>query len=188
MSSIQALVRLPLMQRQRDVAAGLNTAGFVTGYRGSPIGTYDFALWAARKHLEANQIQFLPAVNEELAAAAIKGTQWLDRYRKGTLRRRIRSLVRQAPRRGARLRGIEGRQLRRLEPARWRAGRGRRRHGWQVLDHGGGVRSRLHRRHAAGALAGGHAGVPRLRALRHGHCRASPASGSASRRSPTRSS
>jgi indolepyruvate ferredoxin oxidoreductase len=60
MSSIQALVRLPLMQRQRDVAAGLNTAGFVTGYRGSPIGTYDFALWAARKHLEANQIKFCP--------------------------------------------------------------------------------------------------------------------------------
>ena len=82
MSSIQALVRLPLMQRQRDVAAGLNTAGFITGYRGSPIGTYDFALWAARKHLEANHIQFLPAVNEELAAAAIKGTQWLDRYPK----------------------------------------------------------------------------------------------------------
>ena len=82
LSSIQALVRLPLMQRQRDVAAGLNTAGFVTGYRGSPIGTYDFALWAARKHLEANHIRFVPAVNEELAAAAIKGTQWLDRYDK----------------------------------------------------------------------------------------------------------
>ena len=82
LSSIQALVRLPLMQRQRDVAAGLNTAGFITGYRGSPIGTYDFALWAARKHLEANHIKFVPAVNEELAAAAIKGTQWLDRYDK----------------------------------------------------------------------------------------------------------
>ena len=82
LSSIQALVRLPLMQRLRDVAAGLNTAGFITGYRGSPIGTYDFALWAARKHLEANHIRFVPAVNEELAAAAIKGTQWLDRYDK----------------------------------------------------------------------------------------------------------
>lgn len=79
-SSIQALVRLPMMQRQRDVAAGLNTAGFVSGYRGSPIGTYDFALWSARKHLEANSIRFVPGVNEELAAAAIKGTQWLDRY------------------------------------------------------------------------------------------------------------
>jgi indolepyruvate ferredoxin oxidoreductase len=82
MSSIQALVRLPLMQRQRDVAAGLNTAGFISGYRGSPIGTYDFALWSARKHLEQNHIRFVPGVNEELAAAAIKGTQWLDRYPK----------------------------------------------------------------------------------------------------------
>src|SRR3979490_1927601 len=45
MSSIQALVRLPIMQRQRDAAAGLNTAGFISGYRGSPIGTYDQALW-----------------------------------------------------------------------------------------------------------------------------------------------
>ena len=82
MSSIQALVRLPLIQRQRDVAAGLNTAGFISGYRGSPIGTYDFALWAAKKHLEQNHIRFVPGVNEELAAAAIKGTQWLDRYPK----------------------------------------------------------------------------------------------------------
>jgi indolepyruvate ferredoxin oxidoreductase len=81
MSSIQALVRLPLMQRQRDLAAGLNTGGFIAGYRGSPIGTYDFSLWAARKHLEQNHIRFVPAVNEELAAAAIKGTQWLDRYK-----------------------------------------------------------------------------------------------------------
>ena len=84
MSSVQALVRLPMMQRQRDLAAGLNTAGFITGYRGSPIGTYDFSLWAAKKHLEANHIRFLPGVNEELAAAAIKGTQWLDRYPKRT--------------------------------------------------------------------------------------------------------
>jgi indolepyruvate ferredoxin oxidoreductase len=83
-SSIQALVRLPIMQRQRDVAAGLNTAGFITGYRGSPIGTYDFSLWAAKAHLERHHIRFLPAVNEELAAAAIKGTQWLDRYPKKT--------------------------------------------------------------------------------------------------------
>lgn len=69
-----------MMQRKRDLAAGLNTAGFITGYRGSPIGTYDLALWSARKHLEANQVKFLPAVNEELAANAIKGTQWLNRY------------------------------------------------------------------------------------------------------------
>jgi indolepyruvate ferredoxin oxidoreductase len=82
MSSVQALVRLPMMQRQRDLAAGLNTSGFITGYRGSPIGTYDFSLWGAKKHLAENHIKFVPGVNEELAAAAIKGTQWLDRYPK----------------------------------------------------------------------------------------------------------
>jgi indolepyruvate ferredoxin oxidoreductase len=79
-SALQALVRLPLMQRQRDVAAGLNTAGFITGYRGSPLGTYDTALWAAQKHLDENKIVFSPGVNEELAAAAIKGTQWINHY------------------------------------------------------------------------------------------------------------
>ena len=81
-SSVQALVRLPMMQRQRDLAAGLNTAGFISGYRGSPIGTFDFSLWSAAKHLQENHITFVPGVNEELAAAAIKGTQWLDRYPK----------------------------------------------------------------------------------------------------------
>ncbi|MDE2566094.1 MAG: hypothetical protein KGL50_09915, partial [Burkholderiales bacterium] len=47
MSGVQALVRLPMLQRQRDLAAGLNTAGFISGYRGSPLGGYDQALWAA---------------------------------------------------------------------------------------------------------------------------------------------
>jgi indolepyruvate ferredoxin oxidoreductase len=80
LSTLQAMVRLPLLQRRRDVAAGLNTAGFITGYRGSPIGTYDAALWSAQKLLDEQHIQFIPAVNEELAAASIKGTQWLDFY------------------------------------------------------------------------------------------------------------
>lgn len=80
LSSLQALVRLPILQRRRDVAAGLNTAGFITGYRGSPIGTYDAALWAAQEHLDANHIRFLPGVNEELAASTLKGTQWTDYY------------------------------------------------------------------------------------------------------------
>ncbi|WP_150291470.1 indolepyruvate ferredoxin oxidoreductase family protein [Sphingobium estronivorans] len=74
-SGSQALVRLPLMQRARDVAAGLNTAGFISGYRGSPLGIYDLALWQAQKHLKANHIVFQPGVNEDLAATAVWGTQ-----------------------------------------------------------------------------------------------------------------
>jgi indolepyruvate ferredoxin oxidoreductase len=80
MSGVQALVRLPMLQRQRDALAGLNTAGFVSGYRGSPLGGYDQALVAARKHLEAHHIVFQPGVNEELAATAVWGTQQLDLY------------------------------------------------------------------------------------------------------------
>ena len=77
MSGIQALVKLPMLQRQRDALIGKNTAGFVSGYRGSPLGGYDQALWGARKHLEAQHIVFQPGVNEELAATAIWGTQQL---------------------------------------------------------------------------------------------------------------
>ena len=80
MSGVQALVRLPMLQRQRDAAAGLNTAGFISGYRGSPLGTYDQALWAAQKHLAAQHIVFQPGVNEELGATAVWGTQQLDLY------------------------------------------------------------------------------------------------------------
>jgi len=80
MSGVQALVRLPMLQRQRDAVAGLNTAGFISGYRGSPLGTYDQALWAAKKHLAANHIVFQPGVNEELGATAVWGTQQLDLY------------------------------------------------------------------------------------------------------------
>jgi indolepyruvate ferredoxin oxidoreductase len=78
MSGTQALVRLPMLQRQRDARQGLNTAGFVSGYRGSPLGGYDQALWQAKKHLAANHIVFQPGVNEELAATAVWGTQQLD--------------------------------------------------------------------------------------------------------------
>ncbi|MCC7458418.1 MAG: indolepyruvate ferredoxin oxidoreductase family protein [Nitrospira sp.] len=78
MSGIQALVRLPMLQRVRDARAGLNTAGFVSGYRGSPLGGYDQALWSARKHLAAHHVVFQPGVNEELAATALWGTQQLE--------------------------------------------------------------------------------------------------------------
>ena len=80
MSGVQALVRLPMLQRQRDVLAGLNTAGFVSGYRGSPLGGYDQALMAAKKHLAQHHVVFQPGVNEELGATAVWGTQQLDLY------------------------------------------------------------------------------------------------------------
>ncbi len=80
MSGVQALVRLPMLQRTRDAMVGLNTAGFVSGYRGSPLGGYDQALWQAKKHLEKQHVVFQPGVNEELAATAVWGTQMLDLY------------------------------------------------------------------------------------------------------------
>jgi indolepyruvate ferredoxin oxidoreductase len=78
LTGIQALVRLPMAQIRRDRAAGLNTAGFVTGYRGSPLGGYDQQLFAARKHLEQYNVKFQPGVNEDLAATAIWGSQQLN--------------------------------------------------------------------------------------------------------------
>ncbi|MGY1459475.1 indolepyruvate ferredoxin oxidoreductase family protein [Luteimonas sp. A534] len=75
LSGVQALVRLPMMQRLRDEAAGLETAGFVSGYRGSPLGGFDLELWRARKHLEAAQVRFQPGLNEDLGATMVWGTQ-----------------------------------------------------------------------------------------------------------------
>ena len=81
MSGVQALVRLPMLQRTRDARAGLNTAGFISGYRGSPLGGYDQALWGAKKHLAANHVVFQPGVNEELGATAVWGTQQLELFK-----------------------------------------------------------------------------------------------------------
>ncbi len=78
LTGIQALVRLPMAQIRRDRANGLNTAGFVTGYRGSPLGGYDQQLIAARHHLDRYGIKFQPGVNEDLAATAIWGSQQLN--------------------------------------------------------------------------------------------------------------
>ena len=80
MTGTQALVRLPMLQRTRDLAAGLNTGGFISGYRGSPIGGFDQALWRARKFLDANHIKFQPGVNEDLAATSIWGTQQVNLF------------------------------------------------------------------------------------------------------------
>ncbi|RZV37532.1 MAG: indolepyruvate ferredoxin oxidoreductase family protein [Chromatiales bacterium] len=78
MTGTQALVRIALMQRTMDEAAGLNTAGFVSGYRGSPLGMVDQELWRARRFLEESHIEFLPAVNEDLAATAVLGSQQVE--------------------------------------------------------------------------------------------------------------
>ncbi|ARS26706.1 indolepyruvate ferredoxin oxidoreductase family protein [Sphingomonas sp. KC8] len=71
----QALVRIPIMQRRRDEAAGLNTAGFISGYRGSPLGIYDLALWQATDQLREAHVHFQPGVNEDLAATSVWGSQ-----------------------------------------------------------------------------------------------------------------
>jgi indolepyruvate ferredoxin oxidoreductase len=80
MTGTQALVRLALLQRRRDLASGLNTAGLISGYRGSPLGGLDLALWSAKDHLEAHHVRFQPGVNEELSANAIWGAQQVNLY------------------------------------------------------------------------------------------------------------
>ncbi len=75
LSGTQALVRLPLVQQARDAATGLKTAGFVSGYRGSPLGGFDQELWRAKKRLAEAHVHFVPGVNEELGATAVWGSQ-----------------------------------------------------------------------------------------------------------------
>jgi indolepyruvate ferredoxin oxidoreductase len=75
LTGTQALVRLPMMQRARDVASGLNTACFISGYRGSPLGGFDQALWSAGRFLDKSHIKFQPGVNEDLGATAVWGSQ-----------------------------------------------------------------------------------------------------------------
>ncbi|WP_454719936.1 MULTISPECIES: indolepyruvate ferredoxin oxidoreductase family protein [Cupriavidus] len=77
MSGNQALVRLPIQQRLRDQLAGLDTAGFISGYRGSPLGRFDMDLWQAGELLREHHIHFQPGVNEDLAATAVWGSQYV---------------------------------------------------------------------------------------------------------------
>jgi len=75
MTGTQALIRLPMMQRERDLKAGLNTAGYITGYRGSPVTSVDMTAMKAKKYLDAHHVKFHPGMNEDLAATAVWGTQ-----------------------------------------------------------------------------------------------------------------
>ena len=80
LSGTEALARLPLEQRQRDQRNGLNTGGFICGYRGSPLGTYDLELWRIQERLTAVNVRFQPGINEDLAATAVWGTQYVNLY------------------------------------------------------------------------------------------------------------
>lgn len=75
LSGAQAIVRIALDQRRRDARAGLRTAGFISGYRGSPLGGVDTALWQAERLLKTHQIHFEPGLNEDIAATAVVGSQ-----------------------------------------------------------------------------------------------------------------
>ena len=83
LTGIQALVRLPMLQRQGDLAAGHDTAGYVTGYRGSPLGGLDQQMAAAKRFLDQHHIVFQPGVNEDLAATALWGTQQAELHGEG---------------------------------------------------------------------------------------------------------
>lgn len=84
MTGIQALVRLGFDRARLDKAAGLNTAGFISGYRGSPLAGYDTELQRAHKHMDAHKIVFQPGVNEELGATAVWGTQKINLQGQGS--------------------------------------------------------------------------------------------------------
>ncbi len=83
LTGIQALVRLPVMQRQRDQGVGRNTAGYISGYRGSPLGNFDQQLALAKRHLDAHHIVAQPGVNEDMAATALWGTQQVNLFGDG---------------------------------------------------------------------------------------------------------
>jgi hypothetical protein len=78
LTGVQALVRLPLMQAALDRARGIGTAGFISGYRGSPLGGYDLALWKAGALLDAAQVAFQPAIYEALAGTAVLASQQVE--------------------------------------------------------------------------------------------------------------
>ena len=167
MSGNQVLVRLPIQQRLRDAAAGRNTAGYVSGYRGSPLGRYDMEMWQAQELLAENHIHFRAAVNEDLAATALWGSQYVGSFPGREVRRRVRHLVRQGSGRRPLRRRAAAREQRGHQPMGRRARDRRRRSRRQVVDDHQLLRPDLHRRRDSGALPVERAGAPRFRPARH---------------------
>ena len=168
LTGAQALVRLLILQRQRDALAGLNTAGFISGYRGSPLGALDQALWKAQKFLDQRAHQ-VPAGSQRGprrdGAVGHAAGQPLSRRQ---VRRRVRHVVRQGPGRRPLRRRVQARELRRHLEARRRAGARRRRPWRQVVDAAAPVRPHVRGGDDAGALSVERAGDPRPRPARLG--------------------
>ena len=180
LTGVQALVRLPLLQRQRDAAAGLRTAGFISGYRGSPLGTYDMALWEARELLAAQHVRFEPGVNEDLAATAVWGSQQAQLYPGARYDGVFGIWYGKGPGVDRSVRRAQARQLRRHGAARRRAGAGGRRPGRQVVLDRAPERAGADPLRDPGAESLERAGLPRPRPATASRCRATPAAGSAS--------
>ena len=180
MSGIQALVRLPMLQRMRDAAAGLNTAGFISGYRGSPLGGLDQALWKAQEAPDRAQDPSSSPASTRTSPRPRSGARSRSTCSPGAeVRRRVRHVVRQGPRR---------RPLRRRVQARQRTPAPRRHGGVLVVagdDHGAKSSTLPHQSDhiftaamMPGAESVGRAGVSSTSACTAGRCRAIPAAGS----------
>ena len=167
-TGFQAIVRLCLMQKERDRRAGLNTAGYVTGYRGSPLGGLDqqfiarAALARQIRHPLPGRHQRGPRRHRAVGLAAGRAA------RRGQVRRRVRHLVRQGAGRRPHRRRVPPRQFRRHLETRRRAGADGRRPHRRILDHRAPVRISLRRRDDPDPEPGRRAGDPRLRPLRLG--------------------
>ena len=172
LSGIQALVRLPFDQHRADRARGLNTATFISGYRGSPLGGLDQTLERNPELLAEHNVVFSSGLNEDLAATAVFGSQMVSLFPRPKIRRRARHVVRQGAGRGSQRRRIQARQLRGHREERRRPRPRRRRSRLEVLDAAEPLRGRPLGRPDPDDLPGQRAGDPghgpaRLHALAH---------------------